>query len=59
MVQSANGYDIMFANECGKKLDHEIESYNSGTGELLAWGGRVPNVSSLADTKLYMYYGNP
>jgi hypothetical protein len=56
-VKSTNGYDIMFTNEYGEKLNHEIDSYNSGTGELLAWV-KIPTLSSLKDTKLYIYYGN-
>jgi hypothetical protein len=56
-VTSANGYDIIFTNEYSEKLDHEIESYDNGTGELHAWV-RVPTLSDLNDTKLYMYYGD-
>ncbi|MCP3992392.1 MAG: DUF2341 domain-containing protein, partial [Actinomycetia bacterium] len=37
-------------------LDHEIESWDSGTGALVAWV-RVPSLSSSADTSLYLYYG--
>ncbi len=53
-----DGFDILFTNSSGTKLDHEIEKYVSGTGELIAWV-KVPSLSSTADTKIYMYYGNP
>ncbi len=58
-VGKTNGGDILFTDSEGiMKLDHEIESYNSATGELVAWV-EVPNVSSTADTVISMYYGNP
>jgi hypothetical protein len=40
------------------KLDHEIERYNSSSGELIAWV-KIPLLSSTTDTVIYMYYGNP
>jgi biopolymer transport protein ExbB len=50
--------DILFtASDGTTKLSHEIEKYNSTTGELVAWV-KVPTISSTADTILYMYYGN-
>jgi hypothetical protein len=55
----ANGFDIQFTQMDGEtKLDHEIESYNSSTGELFAWV-KVPTLNSLVDTNIYLYYGNP
>ncbi|MCX6666415.1 MAG: DUF2341 domain-containing protein, partial [Euryarchaeota archaeon] len=39
------------------KLDHEIEKYDSSTGELVAWV-RIPTFSSTTDTEIYMYYNN-
>ncbi len=54
----SDGYDILFTSDTGTtKLDHEIESYNSGTGALLAWV-EVPSISSTANTDIYIYYGN-
>jgi hypothetical protein len=54
-----DGYDIVFTQSNGRtRLDHEVESYNSSTGELFAWV-RIPVLSSTADTVIYMYYGNP
>lgn len=55
----SNGYDIIFTDSDGKtKLDHEIESYNDTTGELIAWV-EIPYLSSSTDTVIFMYYGNP
>jgi hypothetical protein len=60
-----NGYDILFTNSSvdwtggstAQKLDHEIEKYDSATGELVAWV-RLPLLSSTSNTVIYMYYGN-
>ena len=54
----ADGDDIMFMNDTGlaSKLSHEIESYTAGT--IVAWV-KIPQLSSTADTIIYMYYGNP
>jgi len=55
----ADGNDIAFVGPCNTtQYDHEIEYYNSSTGELVAWV-RVPNILSTSDTYFYMYYGNP
>ena len=53
-----NGYDIVFIDDSGSKLAHEIESFNRGAGTLIAWVN-VPSLSSISDTILYIYYGNP
>jgi len=52
-----DGDDIAFTNATGTKLSHEIENYNSSTGELSAWVN-VTSLSSSVDTVLYLYYGN-
>jgi hypothetical protein len=55
---STTGADILFTASDGKtKLNHEIESYNSATGQLIAWVS-VPSLSNVSDTVLYMYFGN-
>jgi hypothetical protein len=61
----SDGNDIVFRwddGTCGgepcKGLYHEIEEWNSSTGELVAWV-RIPTLSSSSDTSIYMYYGNP
>ncbi|MFX0185201.1 MAG: DUF2341 domain-containing protein, partial [Candidatus Hodarchaeota archaeon] len=51
--------DIIFIDQTGAKLDHEIEliQQNSSHGRLIAWI-RVPSLSSVSDTNITMYYGN-
>ncbi len=57
-VGKADGTDILFTSSDGvTKLDHEIESYSSTTGALVAWV-RVPTLIPSADTNLYLYLGN-
>jgi hypothetical protein len=53
----SDGDDILFIDENGAKLNHEIESYNNSDGNLVAWVDLL-NLSSTEDTILYMYYGN-
>ncbi len=53
----SDGDDILFTSSDGTtKLSHEIESYASSTGELVAWV--KSDLASTTDTVLYMYYGN-
>ena len=52
-----NGNDFMFTLDDGTtKLDHEIESYDTPSGELNAWV-RIPSLSGTSDTDIYVYYG--
>jgi hypothetical protein len=54
-----DGDDFVFINIDGTlQFNHEIEYYNSSTGELIAWVN-VTSISSTEDTSLYIYYGNP
>jgi hypothetical protein len=55
-----NGHDILFMNNSGvsKKLHFEIERYCNATGTLSAWVN-MTELSSVSDTMMYMYYGNP
>ena len=54
----SDGYDILFtAADETTKLSHEIESYNGTTGKLVAWV-KIPSLSSVTNTDIYMYYGN-
>ncbi len=54
----ADGDDILFtSSDETTKLDHEIELYTTATGALIAWV-EVDSLSSLANTVIYMYYGN-
>ncbi len=51
--------DLVFTGADGTtRLDHLIETYDSGTGALTAWVS-IPVLSSSEDTKLFVYYGNP
>jgi len=53
----SNGYDIVFTNKTGTKLNHEIERYRNSDGRLVAWVN-VTALSNTANTILYMYYNN-
>ncbi|MEM0492796.1 MAG: DUF2341 domain-containing protein [Candidatus Thermoplasmatota archaeon] len=54
-----DGDDFVFIDKTNTtKYSHEIEYYNSQTGELTAWV-KIPFLSSSQDTILYLYYGNP
>jgi hypothetical protein len=54
----SDGDDIVFTDWDGKsQLSHEIELYNSGTGELIAWV-KMANISSSSDSTIFMYYNN-
>jgi hypothetical protein len=52
----ADGDDILFATSDGTQLSHEIEKYNSTSGELVAWVRT--DLSGSVDTEFDMYYGN-
>jgi len=55
----ANGDDIVFtAADEVTRLSHEIEKFDSGSGNLTAWV-KIPSLSAVADTEIYMYYKNP
>ena len=55
----SDGSDIAFVDaNNATQYKHEIEKYDSSTGELVAWV-KVSSLSSSSDTILYMYYGNP
>ncbi|MCK4463476.1 MAG: DUF2341 domain-containing protein, partial [Candidatus Omnitrophica bacterium] len=56
-VTDSNGYDIIFTNASGTKLDHEIEKYTDTSGQFVAWV-RIPSLSNTENTAIYMYYGN-
>ena len=57
-VAQAEAADIAFINGAeNAQYNHEIELWDSGTGQLVVW----VNITSLVhdvDTVLYMYYGN-
>ncbi|HSA98569.1 MAG TPA: DUF2341 domain-containing protein, partial [Candidatus Nitrosotenuis sp.] len=54
----ADGDDFLFtSSDKITKLSHEIEYYDQSRGELTAWV-KVPTLSSVEDTEIYLYYGN-
>ena len=52
--------DVLFMDGPGvaTRLFHEIEFFDDGSGELVAWVN-IPSLSAGEDTVLYLYYGNP
>lgn len=55
-VKNASGYDIIFTNSAeNTQLKHEIEKYTNTSGLLVFWV-KVPSLSSVADTDIYIYY---
>jgi hypothetical protein len=52
-----DGDDLVFTDYSGAKLNHEIEVFNGGTGQLVCWVN-ITGLSSTTDTVLYLYYGN-
>ena len=53
-----DGDDILFTASDGvAKINHEIETFNGTSGQMVAWV-KVSGLSSSADTDVYMYYGN-
>ncbi len=56
-VSSVSGYDIIFTNNDGSKLDHQLEYFDPSTGEYTGWV-RIPVLSSSSITTIKMTYGN-
>ena len=54
-----DGDDILFMDGAGTatRVFHELEEFDSITGQLIAWVN-ISSLSSTADTLIYMYYGN-
>jgi hypothetical protein len=55
-----DGDDILFMDgpDVAGRLFHEIEQFDSASGELVAWIN-IPEIKSNEDTSFYIYYGNP
>jgi hypothetical protein len=53
-----DGFDILFTDQGGNKLPHEIERFSTSSKNLDAWVN-VPELSSTQNTTLYLYWGNP
>ncbi|MDT8401237.1 MAG: DUF2341 domain-containing protein, partial [Bacteroidales bacterium] len=56
-VANANGWDIVFSEDHISILDHQIESYDNATGELVAWV-RIPELSPGSNYEFYIYFGS-
>ncbi|HBC77652.1 MAG TPA: hypothetical protein DCZ51_03430, partial [Bacteroidales bacterium] len=56
-IYSNNGYDIIFTDANYNKLDHQIESYDPSSGNLVAWV-RFPFISNGANTTFRILYSN-
>lgn len=56
-ITNANGYDIIFKDENGNQLDHEIEKYDGNRGEFTAWV-RLPTLYANKNTTIYILFGN-
>ncbi len=58
LVGKSDGADILFTSADGTtKIPHEIEKYDGVNGILVAWV-KIPALSSAADAKIIIYYGN-
>ena len=57
-TSNSSGFDIIFTDVNGNKLDHQIEYYDATTGNYVAWV-RIPVLSRSASNTISMYYGNP
>lgn len=55
----SDGGDIVFVlySDNNTKLNHEIQTFNDSTGELIAWVN-IPFLNSSVDTNIWMYYNN-
>ncbi|MEM1334188.1 MAG: DUF2341 domain-containing protein, partial [Actinomycetota bacterium] len=54
----ANGNDLVFTAADGTtRLDHWIEDWDAGSGDLTAWV-RIPELDGVDDTRIYLYAGN-
>lgn len=54
----ADGRDLVVTADDGTtRLDHEVESWDPGTGALVLWV-RVPLLPADVDTRLFLYHGN-
>ncbi len=52
-----DGDDIVFIDSMGVQLNHEIEVFDSTSGQLITWVN-LTEISAMEDTLFWMYYGN-
>ncbi|MDX2442188.1 MAG: DUF2341 domain-containing protein, partial [Bacteroidales bacterium] len=55
-VENSNGWDIAFSEDDTNPLDHQVESYDPSTGELIAWV-RIPSLPA-GGHSFNVYFGN-
>ncbi|MCU0455231.1 MAG: DUF2341 domain-containing protein [Bacteroidales bacterium] len=56
-VWNSSGYDVIFTDQDGSRLDHQLEYYDAATGQYIAWV-RIPVLSYSSSTTIRMMYGN-
>lgn len=57
-VENPSGFDIIFTADDGTTvIDHDLQSYNSVNGTLIAWI-RFASLPATVNTEFYLYYGN-
>ncbi|MEQ8323202.1 MAG: DUF2341 domain-containing protein [Vicingaceae bacterium] len=56
-VENGNGFDIVFVDDNGVPLAHQIEKYNATSGNFIAWV-KIPSLFPSVNTNITMYYGN-
>ena len=59
-IYSANGYDLYFSSDSAGQfpLDFDIDTWEGPSGKINAWV-RIPILSHLFDTTIYVFYSNP
>ena len=55
--QDGNDISFVLFSDNSTQLNHEIEYFDGDSGELFVWIN-IPSLSSIEDTKIWMYYGN-
>lgn len=55
-VTSANGYDIVFADDNANLLDFQLEEYDGSTGHVVAWV-KIPSLTNGTNVVIHMLYG--
>ncbi|MFC1576308.1 DUF2341 domain-containing protein, partial [Candidatus Omnitrophota bacterium] len=54
-AKSGSNYVLKFTKADGTELPYEVEHFDNGTGELVAWV-KVDTLSHTADTNIFMHY---
>lgn len=56
-LSQSSGQDILFTDDKGNKLDHELDAFDVSTGSVAAWI-RIPTLRPGSDLEIYLYWGN-